>query len=113
MSVLVLFCLTVDVVLKGTLQPTAAAFLLSSDCLLLFEGNEQTNYHREESCAFNESCGQDHVSADVTGCFRLACDRLERAATDTADTYTCTESCYTCTESGKTVTGAEVFNSCL
>lgn len=91
--------------LMNPVRPTAAPGSFGS---LALEHDEQTDNHREEGGAFHESCSQDHVGADVTGCFWLACDGLESGTTDTTDTNACAESGEAGTQSCNTVAEAKV-----
>ena len=64
---------------------------------LLRCGNEERQHHANECCALYESGSQDHVCADVTCCFGLTGDALNRFATDLTDTETCADYCEACT----------------
>ena len=52
------------------------------------EDSEESDDHGEQCNTFDECRGDDHVGADGSGHFRLACDRLHGIAADEADAET-------------------------
>jgi len=65
---------------------------------LLAEYRKQTGNGGEKGNTFYESCGQDHVTANVVRSFRLTGNGVYCAFTDLADTDTGTDGCKTCTQ---------------
>lgn len=68
------------------------------------EHDEQTDDHREEGSAFDESGGKDHVRADIAGCFRLTGDGFQCGTTNATNTKTSSNGSKTCSECGNAIT---------
>ena len=69
--------------------------------------SEKSNDHGEQSNTFDECRGDDHVGADGSGHFRLACDRLHGVAADEADAETSAD----CGETGGESENENVFGA--
>jgi hypothetical protein len=64
------------------------------------EGNQQADYHREQTQTFDQSRYDQHSSLDATCSFGLTANGFHGATTDAADTQTNTKSNQTGTDTG-------------
>jgi hypothetical protein len=64
----------------------------------LLEDREKTCNGGQKGNPFHQRCGQDHVAANFTRCFRLAGNGFNGSLTDLTDTDTGTDSGKTCAD---------------
>ncbi len=76
---------------------------------LLKEEAQQTNNHSEEGHTLDKRCDDNHVGADIRGCFGLTGDGLHSRTTNTTNTKASTNGGNTSTDSSTQFCGCSSF----